>query len=98
MMLFTTVSSVMMASRLDRVLRTLGQLFKVVERVRRLLDTEDYARFETAAEQIDEIRSEFERCQRFASDVPDRLSRVGHHVSLLRSKYGLLMTGDVHSE
>ena len=98
MMLFTTLSSLMMSARLDRVQRTLGRLFEVVESVRRLLDAEDYARFETAAEQIDEIRSEFEQCQRFASDVPDRLSRAEHHVSLLRSKYGLLMTGDVQSE
>ena len=97
-MLFTTVSSLMICARLDRAQRTLGQLAEVVERVRRLLDAEDYARFETAAERIDEIRSEFERCRRFASDVPERLSRVEHDVSLLRSKYGLLATGDVHSE
>ncbi len=97
-MLFTTVSSLMICARLDRAQRTLGQLAEVVERVRRLLDAEDYARFETAAERIDEIRSEFERCRRFATDVPDRLARVEHDVSLLRSKYGLLATGDVHSE
>ena len=98
MMLFTTVSSVMLCARLDRVQRALGRLFEVVERVRRLLDAEDYARFETAAERIDEIRSEFEDCRRFASDVPDRLARVEHDVSLLRSKYGVMMTGDVDSE
>ena len=97
-MLFTTVSSVMMCARLDRAQRTLGRLFDVVEGIRRLLDAEDYARFETAAEQIDEIRSEFEHCRRFASDVPDRLSRVDHDVSVLRSKYGLMITGDVDSE
>ena len=97
-MLFATVSSVMMCSRLDRVQRTLGQLVEVVERVRRLLDAEDYARLEAAAEQIEEIRSEFEHCQRFASDMPDRLSVVEYDVRLLRAKYGNLMTGDVHSE
>ena len=98
MMLFTTVSSVMMCARLDRAQRALGQLFEVVESIRRLLDAEDYAQFEIAAERIEEIRSEFEHCRRFASDVPDKLSRVEHHVSLLRSKYRLLMTGEVHSE
>ena len=97
-MLFTTVSSVIMCARLDKAQRTLGRLSEVVERIRRLLDAEDYARFETAAEQIDEIRSEFEHCRRFASDMPDRLSRIGHDVSLLRSKYGLLIAGEVHSE
>ena len=98
MMLFTTVSSVMMSARLDRVQRTLGRLFEVVEGVRRLLDAEDYARFETAAEQIDGIQSQFERYQRFASGDALRLSLVEDKVRLLRSKYGLLMTGDVHSE
>ncbi|MCY4670160.1 MAG: hypothetical protein OXC29_19510 [Rhodococcus sp.] len=98
MMLFATVSSVTMSARLDRVQRTLGRLFDVVEAVRRHLDAEDYARLETAVEQIDAIRSEFEHCQRFAGDVPDRLSRVEERVSLLRTKYGLLMTRGVHSE
>lgn len=97
-MLFTTVSSLMICRRLDRAQKTLGQLSEVVERVRRLLDAEDYARFETAAERIDEIRSEFESCRRFASDVPDKLARIDHDVSLLRSKYGLLMTQEVRSE
>ncbi len=98
MMLFATVSSVMMCSRLDRAQRTLGRLAVAVERVRRLMEAEDYARFETAAERIDEIQSEFEYARRFASDVPDRLSRVERDVSLLRSKYGLLMTDAVTSE
>ena len=97
-MLFTTVSSLVMCARLDRAQRTLGRLVEVVERVRRLLDAEDYARFETAAERIDEIRSEFEHCRRFASDVPDKLARIDHDVGVLRSKYGRMMTGDVDSE
>ncbi len=97
-MLFTTVSSVMMCDRLDRAQQTLGRLSEAVERVRDLLDAEDYARFETAAEQIDEIRSEFDHAGRFASDVPDRLARIDHDVGVLRSKYGLLMTGAVDSE
>ena len=97
-MLFATVSSVMLCARLDRAQQTLGRLAEVVERIRALLDAEDYARFETAAEHIDEIRSEFEHARRFASDVPDRLSRVDHEVGVLRSKYGLLMTGAVDSE
>ena len=96
--LFTTISSVMMSARLDRVQTTLGRLFDVVEHVRRLLLAEDYAKFEVAAERIEEIRSEFEDCQRFASDVPVRLSAVADHVSELRSKYRLLGTEDIHSE
>ncbi len=97
-MLFATVSSVMMCARLDRAQRTLGRMFEVVERVRRLLDAEDYARFEAAAERIDEMRAEFEECRRFASDVPDRLAKIDHDVGVLRSKYGSLVTGNVDSE
>ena len=97
-MLFTTVSSVMMCAHLDRAQQALGQLSEVVEHVRALLDAEDYARFETAAERIDEIRSEFDHARRFASDVPDRLARIDHDVGVLRSKYGLLITGAVDSE
>ena len=97
-MLFTTVSSVMLSARIELAQRTLGRLFEVVERVRRLRDADDYARFETAAERIDEIRSEFERCRQFASDVPNKLSTVEHEVNLLRSEYGIMMTEDVGSE
>lgn len=98
MMLCATVLSVTICARLDQVQRTLGRLSEAVEHVRRLLDAEDYARFETAAERIDEIRSEFEQRRRFVSGVPDRLSLVEHDVRVLRNKYGLLMTGEVHYE
>lgn len=98
MMLFATLSSVIISARVDRVQKTLGRLFQVVEAVRRQLDAEDYARFETAVEQIDDIRSEFEHCRRFASDAPAKLSGIEDRTGLLRSKYGLLMTRDVHSE
>lgn len=97
-MLFTTVSSAMMCARLDRAQEALGRLHEVVERVRRLLDADDYARFEAAAERIDEIRSEFEQCRRLASDVPDRLARIDHDVGVLRAKYGLMTAEPVDSE
>ncbi len=97
-MLFSTVSSVMLCARLDRVQQTLGRLSEAVERVRALLDAEDYARLETAAERIDEIRSEFEHSRRFASDVPGRLAKIDHDVGVLRSKYGILTTAAVKSE
>ena len=97
-MLFTTVSSVVMCARLDRVQRTLGKLYEVVEGVRRLLDAEDYARFETAAEQIDELQSEFEDQQRFADDADVKLALVKNEVKQLRQKYGRLLTGDIDSE
>ena len=39
-MLFTTVSSVVMGARLDRVQRSLGRLYEAVEGVRRVLDAD----------------------------------------------------------
>ena len=98
-MLFATVSAAMLSARIELTQSPLGQL-DVVERVRRLLDAEDYARFEAAAERIEDVRSEFAQCGRFASDVPDRLAEVDDDVSKLRLKYGIMltMTEDVESE
>ena len=97
-MLFTTVSSVIIGARLDRMQKTLGRLFEVVEDVRRLMDADDYARFESAAEQIEEIRTEFEHGQRFAADVKIKLALVKRDVKHLRQKYGYLLRGDINSE
>ncbi len=97
MMLFSTVTSIVLCARLDRAQQTLGRLSDMVERVRRLLDAEDYARLEAAAERIDEVRAEFEHSRRFASDVSDRLAKIDHDVSVLRAKYGHLMNGRVKS-
>ena len=97
-MLFTTVSSVMICARLDRVQRSLGRLFEAVEVVRRLLDAEDYARFESAAEQIDEIRSEFEHLRKFSDDVKIKLAMVARDVKVLRHKFGRLLARDIDSE
>ena len=98
LMLFTTVSSVMICARLDRVQRSLGRLFEAVEVVRRLLDAEDYAKFESAAEQIDEIRSEFEHLRRFSGDVKFKLAMVASDVKVLHKKYGRLVARDINSE
>ena len=98
MMLFLTVASVMLCARVDRAQRTLGRISEAVERVRALLDAEDYGRLEAAAERIDQIRSEFEQSGRFASDVPIKLANIDHDVDVLRSKYGHRMSGDVKSE
>ena len=97
-MLFTTVSSVVMGARLDRVQRSLGRLYEAVESVRRLLDADDHARFETAAEQLEEIQSEFEDQQRFPEDADIKLALVKNEVKQLRQKYGRLLTGDIDSE
>ena len=97
-LLFATLSSVFVCARLDRVQKSLGDLSDAVEAVRRHLDADDYALFDTVAIQLDDIRCEFEHVQRFPSDVPGKLSRIEYDVSRLRSKYALLMTQAVRSE
>lgn len=96
-MLSVAVSSAVIVARLNRMEKELGKLSAMVERMRQLLEAEDYARFETAAEQINEIQSEFEHHGRFASDVNSRLSLVDRDVNLLRHKYGRLATRDIRS-
>lgn len=68
-MLFMTVSSVITGARLDRVQRALGALSESLERVRHLIEIEDHARFESAAEQLDEVGSQFEHGQRFTDGI-----------------------------
>ena len=98
LMLFATLSSVIIGARLDRVQRALGRLFEVVEGVRLQMEAEEYARFEGAAEQIDDIRSEFEHCRRFGDDVKFKLALVERDVNRLHSKYGLLVAREVAAE
>ena len=100
-MLFMTVSSVVLSARIELAQRTLGRMEEVVDRVRRFRDEDDCAQFDTAAQRIDQIRSEFERCHRFASNVQSKLAIVEDEVIRLRARYGGRMTedvGDVGSE
>ena len=97
-MLFTTVSSIMMCARLDRVQRTLGRLDDAVESVRRFMDAEDYGQFEAAAEGIEGIRYQFEQRNRFPDDVKFTLALVENNVKTLRAKYGCLVAGHIDSE
>lgn len=96
-MLFMTVSSAVMSARLDHHQESLEALADMVERVRDLLEAEDYGRIESAAERIDEIRSEFQAHGAFASDVGPRLQRAGEDVSTLSRKYGRLVSSAVNS-
>ena len=81
-----------------RVQQALGRLGGVVERLRRRMEAADHARFESAAEQIDDIRSEFEHCRRFADNMKFKHALVERDVSLLRKMYGCLVTSEVASE
>ena len=97
-MLFMTVSSAMTGARLDRVQRALGALAEGLERVRHLMEAEDYARLESDAEQLDEIGSQFEHGQRFTEGMKIALILAKRDVNRLRRKFGHLVRRDIRSE
>ena len=97
-MLFMTVSSMMIGARLDRVQRALGALSESLARVRHLMEAEDYARFESAAEQLDEIGSQFEHGQRFTDGMKIGLVLAKRDVNRLRRKFGHLAMREIGSE
>ena len=78
--------------------QALGALPKNLERVRHLMEAEDYARFESAAEQIDEIGSQFEHSQRFTDGMKSGLVLAKRDVTLLRRKFGHLAIREIRSE
>ena len=97
-MLFVTVSSVITGARLDRVQRALGALSEGVERVRHLVEAEDRARFESAADHLDDIGSQFEQGQRFTEGMKIGLMLAKRDVNRLRRKFGHLAEREISSE
>ena len=96
-MLFMTVSSVVTGARLDRIQRTLGALSQSLERVRHVMEAGDYARFESAAAQLDEIGSQFEHGQRFTEGMKSELVSARRDVKWLRRKFGHLATKEIRT-
>ncbi len=96
--LFVTVSSAITLRRVEKVQESLGKLYEAVEGVRRLLDAEDYARFEAAAERVDAIRDDFEQHRRFAGDTKEHLALVAADVKKLSPKYRFLVKSPIDSE
>ena len=97
-MLFMTVSSVIIGARLDRVQQALGALATNLERVRHLIEAEDYSRLQSAAEQLDDIGAQFEHSQRFTDVMKHELVAVRHDAKWLRRKFGHLALREIHSE
>ena len=96
-MLFMTVSSVITGARLDRVQQALGALSENLERVRHLMEAGDYARFESAAEHLDEVGAQFEHGQRFTEGMKIELVAAKRDVKWLRRKFGHLAAREIRS-
>lgn len=97
-MLFLTVSSVITGARLDRVQRALGALSESLQRVRHLLEIDDFARFESAAEHLDDVGMQFEHRQRFTDGMKIELVSARRDVKWLRRKFGHLVEREIRSE
>ncbi len=97
-MLFVTVASVVTGARLDRVQRAVGALSEGLERVRHLMEADDYARLVSAAEQLDEVGSQFEHGQRFTEGMKIALMLARRDVNRLRRRFGHLVSRQIRSE
>ena len=96
--LFMTEASAITGARLDRVQRALGALSESLQRVRHLLEIDDYARFESAAEHLDDVGTQFEHSQRFTEAMKMELVSATRDVKWLRRKFGHLVEREIRSE
>ncbi|MDE2870229.1 MAG: hypothetical protein OXQ94_00870 [Gemmatimonadota bacterium] len=97
-MLFTAVSSLITGTRLDRMQRTLGTLSEVLARIRHLKETEAYAKYQSATEQLDGIWSQYEHSQRFTDAMKVALELARGNLSLLRYQFEHLTNRKIRSE
>ena len=98
MILFMIVESVTTGARMDRMQKTLGALSENLARMRHLLEAEDYARIESATEQLDEIGLQFEHGQRFTDGMKMELVSARRDAKWLRRKFGHLAMREIRSE
>ena len=97
-MLFMTVSSLITGARLDRMQRALGTLSEVLARVRQVMEAATYAKFQTAAKQLDEVWSQFEHSQRFTDGMKAELVQARRDMSRLHHQFGHLSSRKIGSE
>ncbi len=97
-MFFTTVSSMMIAARLDQVQTSLDQLAKAVEQllVRHIAD--DHATLASALGRLRDVSEEFEGCRRFTDEMRVRLALAERDLNVLQHKYAFLLKRPVESE
>lgn len=97
-MLFMTVSAIVTGARLDRMQTTLGALSEVLERLRQLKETDAYATFQSAAQQLDGVWSQFEHSRRFTEGMKAELVQARRDLNRLHHQYGQLADREIHSE
>ena len=98
LMLFTTISSLITGARLDRMQKVLGTLSEVLARVRQVMETEAYAKFQSATKQLDETWSQFEHSHRFTDAMTAELVQARRDINLLHYQFGHLASRKIGSE
>ena len=96
-MLFVAVSSIITGARLDRLQKNLGALSEVVERVRRLNETEAFAKFQSARAQLNEVSSQFEHSQRFTDGMKLELVQARGDLRQLQCQFRHLTSQEIGS-
>ncbi len=97
-MLFTTVSSMMICARLDQIQGSLDQLAKAVEQLLVRQTANDYATLFSALGRLRDVSEEFEGSRRFTDDMRTRLALAEADLNVLHHKYAFLLKRPVGSE
>ena len=97
-MAFMTLSSMLTSAGLNRVERALNELSKNVKRVKDLMEADDYGRLKSAAERLQEIRSQFEHAQTFTDAMTIAVTSARTTIRDLHHKYEPLASREVCSE
>ena len=97
-MLFMTISSMIIVARLERMQKALGTLSEILERVRHAMEAEAYAKFQSATRHLDEIQWQFEHSHRFTDTMKSELVQARRDLNLLHHQYGHLVRREIRSE
>lgn len=96
-MLFTTVSTMMLSARLDHVQFSLDRLAGAVQQLLARELAEDYGIFVSAMARLRDLSEEFDGSRRFSDEMKNRLPLVERDLNVLRQKYDILSTKNVGS-
>lgn len=97
-MLFTTLSSMMICARLDHIQGSLDQLAKAVEQLLVRQTADDYATLASTLGRLRDVSDEFEGCRRFTNGMKMRLALAERDMNVLHHKYAFLLKRPVGSE
>ncbi len=93
--IFMTVSSTMMAVRVDRLQKSLDSLTEAIGYLLKKDVMEDYARVLSAVARLRDLSQEFHESQRFTDEMKIRLALVERDLSVARYEHSLAVDASV---